>query len=80
MPLGRVRSAHEGSLHTDELMGAVVPSATGLRTERPISHLFAMDVPTYPRPLFITDAAVNIYPKLEDKVDSLKMRSNWPTP
>jgi phosphate acetyltransferase len=62
----------KGSLHTDELMGAVVPSATGLRTERRISHVFAMDVPTYPRPLFITDAAVNISPTLEDKVDILK--------
>jgi len=62
----------KGSLHTDELMGAVVPSATGLRTERRISHVFAMDVPTYPRPLFITDAAINIYPTLEDKVDILK--------
>jgi hypothetical protein len=62
----------KGSLHTDELMAAVVPSATGLRTERRISHVFAMDVPTYPRPLFITDAAINIYPTLEDKVDILK--------
>ncbi len=62
----------KGSLHTDELMSAVVPSATGLRTERRISHIFAMDVPTYPRPLFITDAAINIYPTLEDKVDILK--------
>jgi phosphate acetyltransferase len=62
----------KGSLHTDELMAAVVPSATGLRTERRISHVFAMDVPTYPRPLFITDAAININPTLEDKVDILK--------
>jgi phosphate acetyltransferase len=52
-------------------MGAVVSSATGLRTERRISHVFAMDVPTYPRPLFITDAAINIYPTLEDKVHIL---------
>ncbi len=69
---GESEALMKGSLHTDELMGAVVPSATGLRTERRISHVFAMDVPTYPRPLFITDAAVNIYPKLEDKVDILK--------
>ncbi|MGB6067955.1 MAG: bifunctional enoyl-CoA hydratase/phosphate acetyltransferase [Desulfomonilaceae bacterium] len=69
---GEAEALMKGSLHTDELMGAVVPSATGLRTERRISHVFAMDVPTYPRPLFITDAAINIYPTLEDKVDILK--------
>ena len=62
----------KGSLHTDELMSAVVHSATGLRTERRISHIFAMDVPTYPRPLFITDAAIDVYPTLEDKIDILK--------
>lgn len=69
---GEAQALMKGSLHTDELMGAVVPSATGLRTERRISHVFAMDVPTYLRPLFITDAAINIYPTLEDKVDILK--------
>jgi phosphate acetyltransferase len=69
---GEAEALMKGSLHTDELMGAVVPSATGLRTERRISHVFAMDVPTYPRPLFITDAAINIYPTLEDKVDIVK--------
>jgi len=69
---GEAEALMKGSLHTDELMSAVVPSATGLRTERRISHVFAMDVPTYPRPLFITDAAINIYPTLEDKVDILK--------
>jgi len=69
---GEAEALMKGSLHTDELMGAVVPSATGLRTERRISHVFAMDVPTYPRPLFITDAAININPNLEDKVDILK--------
>jgi len=69
---GEAESLMKGSLHTDELMSAVVPSATGLRTERRISHVFAMDVPTYPRPLFITDAAINIYPTLEDKMDILK--------
>jgi len=69
---GEAEALMKGSLHTDELMSAVVPSATGLRTERRISHVFAMDVPTYPRPLFITDAAVNIYPTLEEKVDILK--------
>lgn len=69
---GECESLMKGSLHTDEMMGAVIPSATGLRTERRISHVFAMDVPTYPRPLFLTDAAINIYPTLEDKVDILK--------
>jgi phosphate acetyltransferase len=69
---GEAEALMKGSLHTDELMGAVVPSATGLRTERRISHVFAMDVPTYPRPLFITDAAINISPTLEVKVDILK--------
>jgi phosphate acetyltransferase len=68
---GEAEALMKGSLHTDELMSAVVSSATGLRTERRISHVFAMDVPTYPRPLFITDAAINIYPTLEDKVHIL---------
>jgi phosphate acetyltransferase len=66
---GEVEALMKGSLHTDELMGAVVPSATGLRTARRISHVFVMDVPSYPRMLLITDAAVNIYPKLKEKVD-----------
>jgi phosphate acetyltransferase len=65
---GEVESLMKGSLHTDELMGAVVPSATGLRTSRRISHVFVMDVPAYPRPLLVTDAAINIFPTLEDKV------------
>jgi phosphate acetyltransferase len=59
----------KGSLHTDELMSEVVSKETGIRTARRISHVFIMDVPTYPKPLFITDAAVNISPTLEDKVD-----------
>jgi phosphate acetyltransferase len=59
----------KGSLHTDELLGAAVPSATGIRTARRMSHVFVMDVPAYPRPLLVTDAAINIYPSLEDKVD-----------
>jgi len=66
---GEVESVMKGSLHTDELMAAMVPSATGLRTARRISHVFVMDVPTYPRMLLVTDAAVNIFPTLEDKVD-----------
>ena len=66
---GEVESLMKGSLHTDELMAAVVPSATGLRTARRMSHVFLMDVPAYPRVLLVTDAAINIYPTLEDKVD-----------
>jgi phosphate acetyltransferase len=66
---GEVEALMKGSLHTDELLGAVVPSATGLRSARRISHVFVMDVPSYPRMLLITDAAINIYPKLEEKVD-----------
>jgi phosphate acetyltransferase len=66
---GRVEALMKGSLHTDELMAAVVPSATGLRTARRISHVFVMDVPTYPKPLLITDAAINIQPDLETKRD-----------
>jgi phosphate butyryltransferase len=59
----------KGSLHTDELLGAVVARETGLRTGRRISHVFIMDVPTYHKVLVITDAAINIAPTLEDKVD-----------
>jgi phosphate acetyltransferase len=66
---GEVESLMKGSLHTDELMGAMVPSATGLRTARRISHVFLMDVPAYPRVLLVTDAAVNIFPDLECKAD-----------
>jgi len=65
---GEVQALMKGSLHTDELMAAVVPSATGLRTDRRISHVFIMDVPTHPHPIAITDAAINIAPTLEDKV------------
>jgi phosphate acetyltransferase/phosphate butyryltransferase len=66
---GDVSAIMKGALHTDELMHAVVAKDTGLRTGRRISHVFAMDVPTYPHPLFITDAAINVYPTLEDKRD-----------
>jgi len=59
----------KGSLHTDELMRAVTSSATGLRTARRISHVFVMDVPTHPDTLFITDAAINIFPDLDAKRD-----------
>jgi phosphotransacetylase len=59
----------KGSLHTDELLSAVVARETGLRTGRRISHVFLMDVPTYHKVLIVTDAAINIAPTLEDKVD-----------
>jgi phosphate acetyltransferase len=59
----------KGSLHTDELMSAVVSREGGLRTQRRISHVFIMDVPTYHKVLFVTDGAINIAPTLEDKVD-----------
>ena len=66
---GRAEILMKGSLHTDELMGAVVSREGGLRTGRRISHVFLMDVPTYHKPLIITDGAINIAPSLEDKVD-----------
>ncbi|MFN3985807.1 MAG: bifunctional enoyl-CoA hydratase/phosphate acetyltransferase [Rhodocyclaceae bacterium] len=65
---GGVEALMKGSLHTDELMSAVVSKAHGLRTDRRISHVFLADVPTYSHPLMITDAAINIEPTLEDKV------------
>ncbi len=66
---GKVDALMKGSLHTDELMSEVVRKDTGIRTERRVSHVFIMDVPTYHKLLFITDAAVNIFPTLDDKVD-----------
>jgi phosphate acetyltransferase len=66
---GRAEVLMKGSLHTDELMGAVVKRDTGLRTARRISHCFILDVPGYDQPLIITDAAVNIAPDLKTKVD-----------
>lgn len=66
---GEVQALMKGSLHTDELMGAVVASATGLRTARRVSHVFVMDVPAYPRMLLVTDAAVNIAPTVREKAD-----------
>ena len=67
--MGRAELLMKGSLHTDELLSAVVAKETGLRTGRRISHVFIMVVPTYAEPLFVTDAAVNIAPDLETKVD-----------
>jgi phosphate acetyltransferase len=66
---GRVEALMKGSLHTDELMAAVVSRVGGIRTARRISHCFIMDVPNHPEALIITDAAVNIAPTLDDKVD-----------
>ncbi len=65
---GQAELLMKGSLHTDELLGAVVARETGLRTGRRISHVFVMDIPTYHKVLIITDAAINIAPTLEDKV------------
>jgi phosphate acetyltransferase len=62
----------KGSLHTDELMREVTSSKTGLRTERRISHIFIMDVPGYSETLFITDAAINIFPDLDAKRDIIQ--------
>src|SRR5215813_2176148 len=62
----------KGSLHTDELMRAVTSSKTGLRTARRISHVFIMDVPTYADTLFVTDAAINIFPDLDAKRDIIQ--------
>ncbi len=69
---GRGELLMKGSLHTDELMRAVTSSSTGLRTARRISHVFVMDAPTYPETLFITDAAVNIFPDLDVKRDIIQ--------
>ncbi len=65
---GRAELLMKGSLHTDELMAAVVKSGTGLRTARRVSHCFIMDVPSLDRALIITDAAINIFPTMEDKM------------
>ena len=69
---GRAQALMKGSLHTDELMGAVVKRETGLRTARRLSHCFVMDVPGHAEPIIITDAAVNIFPTLKEKVDILQ--------
>ncbi len=69
---GRAEALMKGSLHTDELMGAVVSKTSGIRTERRISHCFIMDVPGHPDALIVTDAAVNIAPDLDAKVDIIQ--------
>jgi phosphotransacetylase/acyl dehydratase len=66
---GRVEALMKGALHTDELMRPVFDSDLGLRTARRISHVFVIDACGYPRPLFVTDAAINVYPTLDDKRD-----------
>jgi phosphotransacetylase len=66
---GEAELLMKGSLHTDELLSAVVARETGLRTGRRISHVFIMDVPTYHKVLIVTDAAINIAPALDDKAD-----------
>jgi phosphate acetyltransferase len=70
--LGKAEVLMKGSLHTDELMAEVVKRETGLRTDRRVSHVFVMDVPTYHKPLLVTDAAVNIFPTLDDKRDIIQ--------
>jgi phosphate acetyltransferase len=69
---GKAETLMKGSLHTDELMGAVVSREGGLRTARRVSHCFVMDVPRYENALIITDAAINIAPTLAEKVDILQ--------
>src|SRR5208282_2212355 len=70
---GKVEALMKGAVHTDELMHAVVDGDDrGLRTARRISHVFAIDAPGYPRPLFVTDAAINVYPTLADKRDIIQ--------
>ena len=69
---GKVQALMKGSLHTDELMSAVIASQGGLRTKRRVSHCYLMQTPAYPRPFIITDAAINIAPTLEHKADIVR--------
>jgi phosphate acetyltransferase/phosphate butyryltransferase len=66
---GQVEALMKGAIHTDELMRAVVDAERGLRTARRISHVYAIDAPHYSKPLFLTDASINVYPTLADKRD-----------
>ena len=68
----KVDALMKGALHTDELMAAIIDKGSGLRTERRMSHVFVLDAPHYPKPLFITDAAINIAPDLEVKRDIIQ--------
>lgn len=67
--VGQAQVLMKGSLHTDELMREVMRSDTGIRTDRRVSHVFCMDVPAYHKLLLVTDAAINIYPTLDEKRD-----------
>ena len=69
---GEVEGLMKGSLHTDELMQAIVTSASGLRTKRRISHCFLLQTPSYPKPFIVTDAAINIAPDLLQKADIVR--------
>jgi phosphotransacetylase/acyl dehydratase len=69
---GAVEALMKGSLHTDELMAAVVASSSGLRTKRRVSHCFVLQTPHYPRPFIVTDAAINLAPTLEQKADIIR--------
>lgn len=69
---GRAQALMKGALHTDEVMGEVVHKERGLRTERRMSHIFVLDVPRYPKPLLISDAAINIFPDLQTKADIIQ--------
>lgn len=69
---GSVEALMKGSLHTDELMGAVVGAASGLRTKRRVSHCFVLQTPHYPRPFIVTDAAINLEPDLLQKADIVR--------
>src|SRR5262249_34994965 len=69
---GEGRALMKGSLHTDALMATGIDGTTGIRAARRMSHVFVMDVPTYPKPLFLTDAAINILPTLDEKADILR--------
>jgi len=69
---GKAEALMKGSLHTDELMGAVVSREAGMRTARRVSHCFVMDVPSYAETLIVTDAAINIAPTMETKVDIIQ--------
>ena len=69
---GKAEALMKGSLHTDELMGAVVRRDTGLRTARRVSHCFVLHTPRYPRPFIVTDAAINLAPDLEQKADIIR--------
>ena len=77
---GEAETLMKGSLHTDELLHEVMKKEGGLRTERRLSHCFLMAVPTYARPVILTDAAINILPTLEEKADICRTRSSWRTP